>query len=290
MIGRASKLAASVIIPSFNRADALSRCLPLLTHQINEHPLPSEIIVVDDGSLSAHASRLRDLVSELNNPAIRLLAHDHNCGLCAARNSGVAHARGSILIFMDDDLVPSPTFIADHVAIHAEHPKINFLCGHLFTQNQSVYGRFWQHCYHYVFGQPADGRNLYTVPMLSGGNLSIKRAALDSFSPLFDESLPSREDFDLWLRIRAEGQAVYKAACAAAEVVPRTTFLAFYRQWKWYREGEAHLRAKHGDASIDAATAPLRVPLTMEMRLLSLATRGYAKLESWRARKVTRHA
>lgn len=266
-------LNASVIIPTHNRPDALVRCLSPLVQTQRDHGQPREIIVVDDGSAPEQSRRAAALIKTFDAPNLQLVYQTPNQGVSAARNRGVLCAKGDLLVFLDDDLIPSPTMVQDYVALHQQHPEILILCGHLFTRDRSVYGRLWARCYDHVFGRPGQGRDLFPIRMLSGGHVAFKRAVLDQVHPLFDPSLPSREDFDTYLRAKQAGIPVFKTAYAAAEIVPRTNFPAFIKQREWYAKGEHALRAKHGVEPLRAAATEGRPDLTLDMRLLTYLAR-----------------
>jgi GT2 family glycosyltransferase len=88
----------SIIIPTFNGASRIAKCLDALTEHIAKRD--AEIIVVDDGSTDSTS----DVVQRYSG--VRLIAQA-NAGPAAARNRGAAEARGSILLFTDDDCVPA---------------------------------------------------------------------------------------------------------------------------------------------------------------------------------------
>lgn len=93
----------SVIVPAFNNQGTLARCLAALEQQT----LPRdryEIIVIDDGS----DDNTRALVRA--HSRVQLLAQSH-AGPAAARNLGVAHARGEVVLFTDADCEPAPDWI-----------------------------------------------------------------------------------------------------------------------------------------------------------------------------------
>ena len=75
----------SVIIPSFNRADLLSKCLRSLELYAPQH---TEIIVVDDGSTNSIISE-----SALQFPGVRVLRLQRQSGFCVAANAGIASAQ-----------------------------------------------------------------------------------------------------------------------------------------------------------------------------------------------------
>jgi glycosyltransferase involved in cell wall biosynthesis len=100
--------AISVIIPTYNKARYLDLTLASWCHQrCDEH----ELIVIVDGAtddspevIAAYAERL----------PLRVV-HTENGGRAAARNRGLAVARGEYVVFSDDDRLVAPQFLAAHV-------------------------------------------------------------------------------------------------------------------------------------------------------------------------------
>jgi glycosyltransferase involved in cell wall biosynthesis len=86
----------SVILPTFNRADTLSRSIGSVLEQQHKN---LELIVVDDGS----TDRTRELVADIRDPRIRYIRHDRNRGQSAARNMGISIARAELIAFQDSD-------------------------------------------------------------------------------------------------------------------------------------------------------------------------------------------
>ncbi len=105
----------SVVIPSYNRAEALDACLRTLARQ--EYPDGRwEVIVVDDASsdstreiVGAHAAAM----------PLRALRHEERRGSGPARNTGIAAARGDIIVFLDSDTLAPPWLLAEHALAHA---------------------------------------------------------------------------------------------------------------------------------------------------------------------------
>ena len=95
-------LRASVIIPAYNAAATLPRCLAALKKQ-SLPPDRYEIIVVDDGS--------NDNTAEIAENAGVRVVHGRHAGAAAARNAGVAAAGGEIVVFTDADCEPAPDFL-----------------------------------------------------------------------------------------------------------------------------------------------------------------------------------
>ena len=76
-----------------------------------------EVVVVSDGSTDGTDEYLASAAVPLPVTALR----QANGGPAAARNRGIEEARGTLVLFVDDDVVPAPDLIAAHVAAH-DHP------------------------------------------------------------------------------------------------------------------------------------------------------------------------
>ena len=83
----------TVVITTLDRPQQLERAVAsALRQQIRE----IEVVVVDDGSGSPPAIRAQD-------SRLKVLRNDRSAGVCAARNRGLAAARGKWIAFLDDD-------------------------------------------------------------------------------------------------------------------------------------------------------------------------------------------
>ena len=100
----------SVVIPTYNRLTMLLRVLEALEQQRNA---PSfEVIVINDGSTD-------DTDRALSQRKGIVYRAQPNGGPGRARNHGVSLASGEFVIFIGDDTVPEPDFVAEHARIHA---------------------------------------------------------------------------------------------------------------------------------------------------------------------------
>ncbi len=107
----------SVVIPTFNRAELLAMALDALCRQTL--PMDAfEAVVVDDGSTD-------DTERVVASFAQRLPVHyarQANAGISAAKNHGLALSRAPIVVFLDDDDVTEPDYLAEHLETHERHP------------------------------------------------------------------------------------------------------------------------------------------------------------------------
>lgn len=87
----------SIIVPAYNVAPWLSRCLDSIIHQTYQN---IEVIVIDDGSTDGTSQILDEYVAKDS----RIVAiHQSNAGLVAVRNKGITMATGSYITFVDGD-------------------------------------------------------------------------------------------------------------------------------------------------------------------------------------------
>jgi len=103
----------SVVLPTYNRLARLKQVLSGFEKQT--YPLSDfEVIVVSDGSSDGTDEYLKTIETPLHLTFIA----QKNQGVSVTRNRGVAEATGEIIIFIDDDTVPKPEFVAEHLRLH----------------------------------------------------------------------------------------------------------------------------------------------------------------------------
>ncbi len=108
----------SVVIPLYDKRDEVDAALRSVLAQTLP---PAEIIVVDDGSTDGGASVVETVAAEEGRGLVRLLVQP-NAGVSAARNRGVAEARGEYVAFLDADDRWEPGYLAEIAALTAEFP------------------------------------------------------------------------------------------------------------------------------------------------------------------------
>lgn len=179
----------SVIIPTYNRTALLREAIASVQAQTFTD---WELLVIDDGSTDETPETVRTI--RQHEPRLRYF-HQANQGVAAARNLGIAKARGTYVAFLDDDDQWVPTKLAVQLAFMDARPALGL-----------SYTRYW-----FVGGQ-SDRPVVYptqlsaTMEALIGENyigtstVMVKRSALEAVGG-FDEACRLNEDYALWLRI-----------------------------------------------------------------------------------------
>lgn len=105
----AKKTEISAIIPVYNKSKTILECIESLFNQtvINR----CEIILVDDGSTGGSRELLQSLSSQLTKKTEVRLYHQRHSGPGVARNLGARKANGTILVFVDADMVFEKNFL-----------------------------------------------------------------------------------------------------------------------------------------------------------------------------------
>ncbi|OGG01692.1 hypothetical protein A2Z33_05635 [Candidatus Gottesmanbacteria bacterium RBG_16_52_11] len=107
----------SVIIVSYNTRALLINCLESLRISIRNSALKSEVIVIDNASSDGSPDEV-----ERKFPDVTLIRHDENSGFGRANNTGIARARGKLILLLNSDTVVGPETVAGLVRFSRTHP------------------------------------------------------------------------------------------------------------------------------------------------------------------------
>jgi len=115
----------SIVIPVYNRADLIA---DTIRSCLEQSYASFEVVLVDDCSTDDLTSALETFAAE---PRVRLVRHERNRGVSAARNSGVQAAKGGLVAFLDSDDSWRPTKLEQQIAHIASRLEPDFICGTL---------------------------------------------------------------------------------------------------------------------------------------------------------------
>lgn len=191
---------ASVIIPTRDRLDDLTKCLHGLRRQL-DLSLLQEIIVVDDHS-SASPSAFREVLSQFPHLPIILTPNRLGRGAAAARNYAASLASGDVLAFLDDDAIPAPDW-SQVIANTLPNSNVNAITGRILARDPSApYSRARQ--LRYDIRQRNALLRDDPVLFMAGGNSAIWRTDFESVGG-FDLRFQMMHDRELALRLAERG-------------------------------------------------------------------------------------
>jgi len=193
----------SVVLPTYNRLDRLQRVIAGLEQQT--YPLEAfEVVVVSDGSTDGTDRWLAGYGGPLR---LRPLTQG-NSGVSVARNHGLEYAQSPWILFLDDDVVPAPHLVEEHVtALRAEPDDKVAVLGPLTTPNDKRL-QSWVAWEQEMLAKQYDdmiaGRWQPTARQFYTGNTSIAKHHLLEAGG-FDPSYRRAEDVELAYRLVDRG-------------------------------------------------------------------------------------
>ncbi len=215
----------SVVLPAYNRADAVPSTLAAYRAQTGLSE-GFELLAIDDASTDGTGDILAATAASGDLP-MRVFTQTQNAGPGAARNRALDAAKGDIVIFVGDDIVPEPDFLARHLAWHRAHP----------APEDAMVGRTvwaagmgppalldWLETKgtQFDYGRMKDGGRIEAGQFYTS-NASVKRAFLDRCGHRFDPTLRFFEDREFAERLVASGMRLWHDANARAAHLHPTT-------------------------------------------------------------------
>lgn len=214
------KLAISVIVPLYNKAETVIRSIASVQAQTFN---AWELVVIDDGSTDAGPEQ----VAALDDERIRLVKQA-NGGVSAARNRGIAEARCELLAFLDADDTWLPGYLAAIVALAAAFPEARWFATSYLVQHP------FKGCYQARLGGGPSGfeygilSDYFSVavqsdpPVWSSATV-VKREAILSIGG-FPADLSDGEDLITWAKLACQYPLAYDTRALAVydfSAVPR---------------------------------------------------------------------
>lgn len=186
-----NRCTVSVVLPTYNRAGIIHNSIKSV---LNQTVKDYEIIIVDDCS----TDNTLEVINRFNDKRIKYIRHKKRKGGSAARNTGIKCSNTEYIAFLDSDDEWFPTKLEKQI--------------NKFDYSSKDIGLLYTWLIHYG----KDGNPLFTSKPNEKGNLLRKlliKNIIGSASSVmvrknvfasiggFDESLPARQDMDLWVRI-----------------------------------------------------------------------------------------
>jgi GT2 family glycosyltransferase len=239
-----------------------------------------EVVVVDDGSTDGTIERLR----AMNLPgALRVLEQPHR-GPAEARNLGVEHAVGDLVLFLDDDVVPGPGLVATHVATHAAQPDTVVIGPMLPPEDDSrtvsVWVRWEEEQLLAQYQDMAAGRYDCGPRQLYTGNASISRERFRAAGG-FDTRFQRAEDVELGYRLRDAGSRFVFNPEAPVQHYASRTFESWSRTPYLYGRYDVVMHRDKGHEALPLAFVEFHYRHRLNRALIRVALRN-----RWTARRL----
>lgn len=118
----------SIIIPVYNVSDYVERCISSVMAQTYKGPV--ECIIVDDCGTDDSIEKCRRMIAEYDGPIeFKILHHERNRGLSAARNTGTAVATGDYVYYLDSDDEITPDCVQKMVEVVEKDQTVEMVMG-----------------------------------------------------------------------------------------------------------------------------------------------------------------
>jgi glycosyltransferase involved in cell wall biosynthesis len=245
---------------TYNRAALLERVLAACFDQTVAAD-QYEVVLVNDGSSDdtpAAIERSRRIAT-----CRFTVVNQANAGLARARNAGIARCTGERIAFIDDDVLPTPVFVAEHLRSDARHGDVVVRGAVINTESFDA------------LPVPVWSVRNYSANWFWTSNVSLRRSRLDAAGGRFDESFSEYgwEDIELGLRLRALGtKAVFNRRAVAFHYKPSpkgTNVDGMLRQVRAQARTAVRLEELHPNWRVALAIGD-----TLPQRLLGNALRG----------------
>lgn len=268
------EISISVIVPAYNAREHIIPCLDALRNSNYEN---HEILVVDDCSSDGTVELLHDM-------PCRVLKTEKRSGPGGARNMGILNARGEVILFVDADIVVTPTTMTELLESFLERPDIasvtgDYDIGSTYHNLSSLYQKLYNE-YKREF-LPRFG------PYINTAIFCIPAATIKAIGGLRDH-ICTGEDYELGIRLTTMGYLNYFNRAVRVMHNKHVTLSELIRQKMQYATNLVMVKQeieKEGDAqridlektfsvAIDQILAVLLSGLTVVIGILSAVLRS----------------
>lgn len=283
---------ATLIIPTFNRSDALLETLDAVARM--DYPGDRwEAIVVDDGSTDNTRVVVQQWSARTAAP-VRYLRQS-NAGPAAARNRGAVEARGKYLVFIDNDIIVNPDFISAHLETLTSSPGC-WVVGRVTHPPQirsTPFGRYRDSVWE-AFHESHDEKCVSETSGITAANLSLPATDFEMLGGFdADFTIASSEDWDLGTRARLKGiRVLYNPNIVVLHNDWALSLDRFCERQKLYSISDVLLWQKYKEASLRARLVDENSPIKWGDDTLRLITKKAVKsvLASGMSRRFVRAA
>lgn len=200
----------SIVVPAYNAAAFLEKTIDAVLRQTFQH---WELIIINNASRDETGAIVDRIVSQENDPRIRVITHVRTLPANENWNSGLREAQGEFIKMICADDIPTLDCVERQVRILCENPSVSLVAGARTIINGDGQPLFKRSC----ISRPGvhDGRAMIRRSILSGTNIigepvvSTWRASAMRQVGMFDPTVIYCPDIDFWWRLLTVGDLYY---------------------------------------------------------------------------------
>ena len=188
----------SIIIPVYNVKAYIVECLESVAHQTYQGEM--ECLIVDDCGTDQSIALAEDFIRSYHQGDIhfRILHHDHNRGLSAARNTGTDAATGDYIYYLDSDDAIIPETIEEMMQVVHKHPQVEMVQGGIDDiRGGSIFDFTTLQLPEFTCDAVWIAKNMFLNLPVSSWNRLLKRDFLQEEKIMFHEGI-LHEDVPYW--------------------------------------------------------------------------------------------
>lgn len=200
-----SKPLVSVIIPTYGRASSLNDAILSVLNQTYNNV---EILVVDDNDPDSISRKSTEQLMSIyeDDSRVKYIKHGKNLNGSAARNTGITHASGEYICFLDDD----DLFLKDKIQAQVNClQNLDDSWGCCYTKYERYFnGKKYETSDESRYGDLLDFALMRDLFIQAGSNLFVKSSVVKDIG-LFDTSFKRNQDLEFLVRILVKYKIAY---------------------------------------------------------------------------------
>ncbi|MCH5239693.1 MAG: glycosyltransferase family 2 protein [Muribaculaceae bacterium] len=277
------KTGISVIVPVWNRANLIKRCLDSI---LNQSEKPEEIIVVDNNSTDKTASVVEEWINENQDSGISLkLLKEEKAGACFARQKGLENATGEYVIFFDSDDEMKSTLIENVNEALAKSPESDIVCWkcriHLLDGGKRIPP--------FMADKPLEAHLIHTLLRPQGH--AVRKDFLNNAGG-WKKPAKVWDDFELGLRLLLNNPKITPINKVLAEIyaqevsITGTDFSSKEGEWEEILWEMERVVADRDDANVSKVGSKKRIAKILDYRKAILAAHYYRERNKASSKKL----
>lgn len=189
-----------IVIPLYNKSSYIARALnSVLTQTYQDY----EILVINDGSTDGSENIVKSYIKE--NPGKITLINQENQGVSVARNTGIKHAQGELIAFLDADDEWNPRYLETIISLKEKYPAAGIYATAYYQQDtvsekkNLIQYKIKNKSTRTLLSSYFKAISLGPHPIMTSG-IVVPRHILDKIGG-FESGMPLGEDLLLWAKI-----------------------------------------------------------------------------------------